>query len=96
MTEEEDTSAVGCETTIVVVVLHRLSSVIVYVYVPAITEKVPVPIKGAVPPDAETVTSAEPPLQIIGVVITDVAERTPGSVIVIVVVAVHPLLSVIV
>ena len=48
------------------------------------------------PPDAETVTSAEPPLQTIGVVITDVAKRIPGSVIVMVVAAVHPLLSVIV
>ena len=56
--------------------------------------KVPVPVYGAVPPDPVTVTVAVPPLQAICVVITEAAESTPGSVIVMVVVLVHPLASV--
>ena len=51
---------------------------------------------GAVPPLAETVTTADPPLQAIGVVRADAAASAPGSVIVIVVDEVHPFASVIV
>ena len=46
--------------------LHPLSSVIVNVLFPASTEKFPVPMYGAVPPVAETVTIPAPPLQVIG------------------------------
>ena len=56
--------------------------------------KLPVPVYGAVPPDAETLILAEPPLQATGVVITELAASTLGCITVIVVVAVFELASV--
>ena len=53
----------------------------------------PSPVYGAVPPVADTVTVADPPLHKI-VVAEDEATTAVGSVIVIVVDAVHPLASV--
>ena len=47
-----------------------------------------------VPPEAETVTVAVPPLQAIGVVRTEAATTAEGSVTTIEVVEVHPLASV--
>ena len=54
---------------------------------------VPSPVYGAVPPDADTVTVAEPPLHRIAVA-EDEATSAAGSVIVIVVDEEHPFASV--
>jgi hypothetical protein len=85
----------GSVTVNVVVAVHPLASVIVYVYVPAGSVNVPVPVYGAVPPDAVTVIVELPPLHNIAVAVA-VVVNTDGSVIVTVVVAVHPFVSVIV
>jgi hypothetical protein len=85
----------GSVIVMVVVALHPLASVIVYVYVPAGSVNVPVPIKGDVPPVAVTVIVVFSPLHKITVAFA-VAVIIAGSVIVTVVVAVHPLASVIV
>ena len=63
----------------VVVAVHPLASVIVYVYVPAGSVNVPVPVYGAVPPDAVTVIVELPPLHIIPVAV-ELAVSIVGSV----------------
>ena len=60
---------------------------------PAVTETVPVPLYGDVPPLADTVTVEEPPLQAIAVAEAE-AVRANGCVMATEVVAVQPLLSV--
>ena len=60
---------------------------------PAVSVKSPVPLYGAVPPVADTVTVEEPPLQSIAVDELE-ASRTVGSLIVMVVVVEQPLASV--
>ncbi len=60
---------------------------------PAVSVKSPVPMYGAVPPVAETVTVEVPPLQSIAVDELE-ADNAVGSVMVIVVVVEHPLASV--
>ncbi len=62
---------------------------------PAVSVKSPVPLYGAVPPVAETVTVEVPPLQSIAVDELE-ADNAVGSVMVMVVVVEHPLASVIV
>ena len=62
-------------------------------YVPAVSVKSPVPLYGAVPPVAETVTVEVPPLQSIAVELL-LASRTIGSVMVMVVVVEQPFASV--
>ena len=60
---------------------------------PAVSVKSPVPLYGAVPPVAETVTVEVPPLQ--SMVVDELeADNAVGSVMVIVVVVEHPLASV--
>ncbi len=62
-------------------------------YVPAVSVKSPVPLYGAVPPVAETVTVEVPPLQ--SMVVDELeADNAVGSVMVIVVVVEHPFASV--
>jgi hypothetical protein len=56
--------------------------------------KLPVPVYGAVPPDAETLILAEPPLQAIGVVTEAAVTRAVGCETTIVVVVLHRLSSV--
>ena len=60
---------------------------------PAVSVKSPVPLYGAVPPVADTVTVEVPPLQSIAVELL-LASRTVGSVMVMVVVVAHPFASV--
>ncbi len=60
---------------------------------PAVSVKSPVPLYGAVPPVADTVTVEVPPLQSIAVELL-LASRTVGSVMVIVVVVEQPFASV--
>ena len=60
---------------------------------PALTVNVPVPVYGAVPPSAVTVTVVVPPLQDIAAALDD-ASITAGSVTVPVVVELHPFSSV--
>ena len=60
---------------------------------PAVSVKSPVPMYGAVPPVAETVTVEVPPLQSIAVDELE-ADNAVGSVMVIVVVVEHPFASV--
>ena len=60
---------------------------------PAVSVKSPVPLYGAVPPVAETVTVEVPPLQSIAVELL-LASRTVGSLIVMVVVVEQPFASV--
>ena len=64
-------------------------------YVPDGSVNVPSPVYGGVPHDAVTVIVELPPLHKIAVAVT-IALNTDGSVTVTVVVAVHPLASVIV
>jgi hypothetical protein len=85
--------SVGSVTVMLVVVVHPLASVTVYVCVPALTVKSPVPVYGPVPPLPVTVTVAVPPLQEM-LVELELAVRTVGSVTVILVIAEHPLASV--
>ena len=60
---------------------------------PAVSVKSPVPLYGAVPPVADTVTVEVPPLQ--SMVVDELeADNAVGSVMVIVVVVEHPLASV--
>ena len=60
---------------------------------PAVSVKSPVPLYGAVPPMAETVTVEVPPLQ--SMVVDELeADNAVGSVMVIVVVVEHPFASV--
>ena len=60
---------------------------------PAVSVKSPVPLYGAVPPVADTVTVEVPPLQ--SIVVDELeADNAVGSVMVIVVVVEHPLASV--
>ncbi len=60
---------------------------------PAVSVKSPVPLYGAVPPVADTVTVEVPPLQSIAVDEL-VASRTVGSVMVTVIVATQPSASI--
>ena len=60
---------------------------------PAVSVKSPVPLYGAVPPVADTVTVEVPPLQSMAVDELE-ADNAVGSVMVIVVVVEHPLASV--
>ena len=60
---------------------------------PAVSVKSPVPLYGAVPPVADTVTVEVPPLQSIAVELL-LASRTVGSLIVMVVVVEQPFASV--
>ena len=60
---------------------------------PAVSVKSPVPLYGAVPPVAETVTVEVPPLQSIAVDELE-ADNAVGSVMVMVVVVEHPFASV--
>ena len=60
---------------------------------PAVSVKSPVPLYGAVPPMADTVTVEVPPLQSIAVELL-LASRTVGSVMVMVVVVEQPFASV--
>ena len=60
---------------------------------PAVSVKSPVPLYGAVPPVADTVTVEVPPLQSIAVELL-LASRTVGSPIVMVVVVEQPFASV--
>ena len=62
-------------------------------YVPAVSVKSPVPLYGAVPPVADTVTVEVPPLQ--SMVVDELeADNAVGSVMVIVVVVEQPFASV--
>ena len=79
---EDATSGKGSRIKILVVELHPLLSVIVKRLFPASTDKFPVPIYGAVPPIAETLTTAVPPLQSIGVISTTEAFTADGAVII--------------
>ena len=65
--DELATNAAGSVTVMLVVEVHPFASVTVYVYVPAVTVKSPVPVYGPVPPVADTVTVDEPPLHKIAV-----------------------------
>ena len=64
--------AVGCVMVIVALPVFATASVTVNVWLPAVRVKVPVPVYGAVPPDAATVTVLLPPLQAmaVGVAVT--------------------------
>ena len=64
-------SCVGCVTVADVVAVQPSASVTVKVNVPAVLENVPVPVYGAVPPLAETVTVELPPLHEIDVCCSD-------------------------
>ena len=55
--------SVGLTMLIVAVAVHPLVSVTRNEYVPALRVNVPVPVYGAVPPEADTVTVVVPPLQ---------------------------------
>src|SRR5665647_3379814 len=88
------TNKSGSLTVILVVAVQPLVSVTYTYCVPAETGEVSVPPEGAVPPVAETVTVAVPPLQLIGVERTLLATNKSGSLTVILVVAVQPLVSV--
>jgi hypothetical protein len=77
----------------VVLAVQPLRSVTVYEYVPAERVNVPVPLYGAVPPDALTVTLEVPPLHRIGV-LDELAMSAVGCVIAPVVVEVQLLASV--
>ena len=90
---DEATNTAGSDTVPVVVELHPFSSVTVKLYAPALTVNVPVPLYGAVPPEAVTVTVVVPPKQDI-VPALDEATNTAGSDTVPVVVELHPLASV--
>ena len=57
----EEAIAVGSPTEIETVSFVPVLSVIIYWCVPALTEKLPTPVYGALPPVAETVTKEEPP-----------------------------------
>src|SRR5947207_57898 len=73
--------------------VQPLASVTVKLYVPASWVKLPVPVKGVVPPEALTVTVVLPPLQAI-VPDVDDATSSEGCVMVMDVDAVQPLASV--
>jgi len=60
------TNCVGCVITIVAIALQPAASETVNLHVPAPLVNVPVPLYGAVPPDAVTVTVVVPPKQLIG------------------------------
>ena len=77
----------------VVVAVQPCESVTVNVNVPAVLEKVPVPVYGAVPPEAVIVTVELPPLHAIAVCDSD-ATSGAGCVIVAVTDPVHPFASV--
>ena len=64
-------SAGGSVTVIDVVAVHPFASVTVKVWPPAPRLKVPVPLRGGVPPVAVTVTVEVPPLQRIGVALEE-------------------------
>ncbi len=68
VTLAEALSEAGWFTVTLAVLLQPFASVMVKEYVPAARVKEPVPVYGAVPPAAETVTVALPPLQLMGVV----------------------------
>ena len=85
-------NAEGSVTVTVVVALAPFASVTVYEYVPDDTVKVPVPVYGATPPLALTVTVVVPPLQLI-VPAVDVADNEVGCAMVILCVAEHPFAS---
>ena len=89
-----NTRGVGCVTLMVVVATHPLASIKVYVYVPALTVNVPVPLNGATPPFALTTTVACPPLHAIGEVILATAVKAAGCVTVIVVESIQPFWSI--
>jgi hypothetical protein len=78
-------------TVTCVVAVHPLASVTVKIYVPAVLAKVPVPVYGAVPPLADTVTVDVPATHADA---EDDATSGVGCVIVADVVAVHPFASV--
>ena len=63
--DDDATTAVGSVIVIVVDAEQLFASVTVNEYVPAVLVNVPVPEYGAVPPVADTVTVAEPPLHTI-------------------------------
>ena len=76
--DEAATSAAGWVMVMLVVVVHPLASVTVYSKVPAPTGNVPVPVYGAVPPVALTVTVAEPPKQAMDVADEEAANAAEG------------------
>jgi hypothetical protein len=96
VTLAEALSDAGWFTVTLALLLQPFASVMVKEYVPAARVKVPVPVYGAVPPAAETVTVALPPLQLMGVVTEAVAINPVGSDKVAVALAVHPFASVMV
>ena len=64
---DDATNAVGSVMVTEVTDVQPFASVTVKLYVPAVLLKVPVPVKGAVPPVADTVTVDDPPLHNIAV-----------------------------
>ncbi len=91
--DEVAVSTAGWVMSPVVVAAQPLASVTVKLYVPAVLLNVPVPVCGAVPPLALTVTVELPPLHRIGVA-DDLAVSAEGCVLLSVVEAVAPLASV--
>ena len=87
--DDEATNILGAVTVMVVFFEQPWESVTVYVYVPAPTVNEPVPEYGAVPPLADTVTVAVPPLHAIAVA-DDEATNKLGAVTVIVVLVEQP------
>ena len=87
-------TADGCAIVTDVVAVQPLASVTVNVYVPAVLLNVPVPVYGAVPPVALTVTVDEPPLHKIAVADEAATTADAGCVIVTEPLAVHPAPSV--
>jgi hypothetical protein len=65
--EDDAVSTAGCVIDADTVAVQLFASVTVNVYVPAVLEKVPVPLYGAVPPVALIVTVELPPLHPIAV-----------------------------
>lgn len=90
---DEAVSVGGCVMVTEAVPEQPLASVTVNVYVPAVRLKLPVPVNGAVPPVAVTVTVDVEPLQRIGVALA-VTVTVGGAVIDAVVVAEQLLASV--
>ena len=91
--DELAVSAVGSVTVMLVVAVHPFASVTVYECVPALTMKLPVPEYAPVPPFPVTVTVAVTPLHKM-LVEDELAVSAVGSVTVMLVVAVHPFVSV--
>ena len=89
----DNANAVGSPTVTDSALITPFASVTLYVYVPADTVNVPVPVYGAVPPVAETTNVVLPPLQAIVPAVAVALNNDEGCVIVIVPDFVQPLAS---